>query len=334
MVIISLLREFIENRYEIGDYPTLIYQSRKWRNERPLEGLTVLDCTPVFANTVAKYIPLLEAGATITVGVSNVMPKDDEIVDFLTSCGVEVVRPDCGKTFDVVLDCAGAFAGISARIGYVELTRSGVGVYKDAQKPVFLADSSKIKRIETSLGTGDGYFRAMAQLGHNNWQGRKLVVFGDGKVGRGIAAYGKRYGAEVVVFDESSKENDVNEAIAKAYAIVTATGVKDAVAHYAEVIVKSDALIANMGVEDEFGEGVPCVRVLENKKLLNFILKEPTHMRYIETTMALHNSGAVELLNYTTQIGLIEPNKELEEELLTIVKCQGLISEELLNEFH
>lgn len=321
---LDLLQKFIEERYDRDDYPTLIYQSEKWRTEKPLKGLTILDATPIFANTVAKYIPLLEAGATVSVGVSGVMPKDDAVVNFLRSNGIEIMRPDCGRSFDIVLDCAGAFSSVNARIGYVELTRSGVEVYKNCQKPVFLADSSKIKCIETSLGTGDGFFRAMAQLGYNNWSGNRLVIFGNGKVGRGIATYGRKNGAEVVVFDEKSKREEVLNAISDAYAIVTATGVRNAVTSFADAINRSNALVANMGVEDEFGDGVPSCRVLEQKKPLNFILKEPTNMRYIETTMALHNSGAVELL-HTKQKGLIEPDVKLEEELLEIVRRKGSI---------
>ncbi|MEG1793971.1 MAG: hypothetical protein RSF94_03515 [Rikenellaceae bacterium] len=325
----KLLKKFIESRYELADYPTLIYQSEIWSKTQPLKGLRILDGTPVFANTLAKYIPLIDAGAEITIGISHIMPNDDDVVSFLRSCGFEVVQPDCGREFDLVLDCAGAFAGVIAKIGYVELTRSGVEVYKNCSKPVFLADSSKIKLIETSLGTGDGYFRAMAQLGYNVWDGRLLVIFGNGKVGQGIASYGRKMGAEVIVFDENSLEADVRKAIAKAYAIVTATGVKDAVSSYATDIMTSKAIIANMGVEDEFGDKMPCERVLENKKPLNFILQEPTHMRYIETTMALHNLGALELLNNTSHIGLIEPKRELEDELLNIVKRNGKIGDEL-----
>lgn len=321
---VDLLQKFIEDRYDRDDYPTLIYQSEKWRTEKPLKGLTILDTTPVFANTVAKYIPLLEAGATVSIGVSGIMPKDDAVVDFLRSNGIEVMHPDCGRDFDIVLDCAGAFSSVNARIGYVELTRSGVEVYKNCQKPVFLADSSKIKCIETSLGTGDGFFRAMAQLGYNDWSGKSLVIFGNGKVGSGIATYGRKNDAEVVVFDENSNREEVLNAISDAYAIVTATGVKDAVASFADAINSSNSLVANMGVEDEFGDNVPSCRVLEQKKPLNFILKEPTHMRYIETTMALHNSGAVELL-HTTQKGLIEPDTKLEEELLEVVRSKGVI---------
>ncbi|MEG0499897.1 MAG: hypothetical protein RR550_02095, partial [Rikenellaceae bacterium] len=102
---VNILRAFISNRYNSEDYPTLIYQSEKWRTEQPLKGLSILDVTPVFANTIAKYIPLLDAGAIVTVGVTEGRPMDDNIVNFLRSNGIEVVNPDCARDFDIVLDC-------------------------------------------------------------------------------------------------------------------------------------------------------------------------------------------------------------------------------------
>lgn len=330
MELVNQLKRFIEERYSVRNYPTLFEQSKQWSVSRPLNGLRVLDCTPVFANTVAKYIPLLEAGALLSVGVSQVMPCDRDVLTFLKGCGIDICEPNCDVEFDVILDCAGAFSKVKANIGYVELTRSGVDVYSNCEKPVFVADSSRIKRIETSLGTGEGYFRAMTQLGFCDWKGRMLVIFGAGKVGKGLKMYGEKVGAKVVVFDENSDENVVRATVADAYAIVSATGVKGALDKYFHDLQKSNALIANMGVEDEFGENLSSDRVLEHKRPLNFILKEPTHMRYIETTMALHNRGALEILKSSKHRGLIEPSMQLETEFLEIVARDGNIGNELI----
>ena len=77
--------------------------------------------------------------------------------------------------------------------------------------------------------------------------------------------------------------------------VVTATGVKDAAAPYAADLLAGHAILANMGVEDEFGAGVPAERVLNAKAPLNFALEEPTRMRYIDPTLALHNLAATRL---------------------------------------
>lgn len=326
---VSTLKRFITDRYELSDYPTLIYQEQQWAAAKPLLGLTVVDATPVFGNTLAKYIPLLEAGANLAVGISEVMPRDEEVVDFLRSIGMKILSPGELLECDIVLDCAGAFSGVAARVGYVELTRSGVEKYLGCSKPVYMADTSLIKRIETSLGTGDAYFRAMTQLGYEEWEGKTLVIFGKGKVGIGLAVYGEKKGARVVVFDENSPCEEVLREIARAYAVVTVTGVRGAMAMYANALIGSGALLANMGVEDEYGDKVPSTRVLGEKRPLNFILREPTHLRYIETTMALHNFGTTKILKQQNRGGLLEPSAELEEELLAIVRAYGRIGEEI-----
>lgn len=336
--IIDKIKKVVRGSYTPQDYPTLEFQARQWSDTKSLQGLRVLDATPVFGNTLSKYIPLMEAGAEVVVGISEVMPRDERVVEFLRQIGVRVVEPgacveDCGGEVDIVLDCAAAFAGLSARVGYVELTRSGVSGYEGCAKPVFVADSSRIKRIETSLGTGEGYFRAMAQLGYaeraDEWTGRELVIFGNGKVGSGLAIYGRRYGAKVSVFDENSDPRVVRQAIGTAYAVVTATGVRGALECYATELCGSSALLANMGVEDEFSELVPVERVLAEKRPLNFILDEPTHLRYIETTMALHNHGALEVMGCGESCGFIYPSAELEGQMLAIVERAGSIGDEM-----
>ena len=258
-----------------------------------------------------------------------------EIVEFLKDNDVPVVTPaemleaeSRGEFVDLVLDCAGPFAGLHPKIGFVELTRSGVQYYKDAEKPVYVADSGIVKRIETSLGTGDGYFRALEKLGFaktvfddsgnesgKNFEGRRLLVFGSGKVGSGIALQGVRRGCNVTVVTDllrSNVQNSANPAdsatsltdktpVASAsvdsampdseasekmpagdfspillqngvevvdchdyevvssliYAsdfVVTATGVKNALAapELQEPLLSTTAILANMGVEDEY----------------------------------------------------------------------------------
>lgn len=44
----------------------------------------------------------------------------------------------------------------------------------------------------------------------------------------------------------------------------------------------SGVLLANMGVEDEWGPEIPKNRLLNEGRPLNFILPDPTQMRYID----------------------------------------------------
>lgn len=341
----------VAEHYRSNEYPAAYAQAVAWETEKPLAGLTVIDATPIFCNTLTKYQALLAAGAQLKVGLSNVMPADPDIVHFLKNeANIEVIEEKDGPfTADLILDCAASFITSTARIGCVELTRSGVSHYNHYTKPVFVADAGRIKRIETCLGTGESFYRAMDQLGYSQWEGKRLVIFGSGKVGTGLIRFAHKKGAKISVvtdpktispqlkaltdvdfirFNDSSR---IQEAVTKAYAVVTATGIAGAATAFcpAEVFTNSQALLANMGVEDEYGAAVSSHRVLEEKRPLNFILKEPTLIAYIDATLALHNAGAVYLAQHPHAQGLIDPPAQLEEELLQISRTQGILGDQL-----
>lgn len=340
----------IDAAYKRCEYPSLAWQQRGWASSRPLEGVSVLDATPVFRNTLLKYRAMLASGANLVVGISDVMPYDKGVVRLLGDSGIEVVDVGLAKdrAFDVVMDCAGAFASVEANAGYVELTKSGVAVYENCKKPVFVADGGEIKKIETCLGTGESYFRALRQLGFNDFYEKKLVVFGSGKVGTGIILYALKFSMHVTVVTDldtlkknfegrlnaiSLKDSElVALAVKDADFVVTATGVKGAVQSVCplEAVFSSKAVFANMGVEDEFGECIEADKVLQNKQTVNFILEEPTQVRYIDATMALHNAGALYLAsNKNPKRGLIYPPAEMETKLFDVMRADGCISDEL-----
>ncbi len=343
------LERAVAEVYAPAEYPALRWQTEMWSAGRPLEGVELLDATPVYRNTMAKYLALLAAGAHLTIGLSRVMAHDRRIVRFLREAGLEVCMAEESprRSFDVILDCAASFAAWEARSGYVELTRSGVERYAQSGRPVYMADSGQIKQIETLLGTGESFFRAMAALGYAEWNGRKLVVFGSGKVGSGILLYAHRRGAIVTVVTDPRTLSErfvpmvdrvvdfrdrtaVEEVLRSADAVVTATGVVGAVQHCcAPSAVAERALLANMGVEDEFGPDFPASRVLNGKGTLNFILEEPTHLKYIDATMALHNAGALRLLSSSDVGGVILPSAEEESALLEVSVRNGTAGEEI-----
>ncbi|MCF0177491.1 MAG: hypothetical protein HUJ90_02600 [Bacteroidales bacterium] len=348
MIDLSKAEALIHATYNENEYPVCHHQYVEWGKSRPFEGLRILDATPLFRNSMVKHLALVAAGAELTVGLPGGLPYDKKIAELLQECGVRVVNPQDEQehSFDFILDCAASFIDWDVKQGIVELTRSGVPKYATQGKKVFVADSGRIKKIETSLGTGESYFRAMSQLGYSDWKGKKLVIFGSGKVGRGLLAYAKKNGARAVVVTDlesltdfvkqqadeiiSAKNKDkIANALKDAYAVVTATGVADAHSDIAESLMHSPALIGNMGVEDEFGAMLPPERVLQNKKTLNFILEEPTHLKYIDATMGLHNAGVQYLLENKECSGMIEPPQELEKKLLDITKMYGTIGNEL-----
>ena len=339
----------VRTRYSAAEFPTLWWQYENWRASRPLAGLTVLDATPVFGNTLAKYLALRAAGAGLTVGVNPGLPSDPDVVARVAALGIPVTQRASGG-FDIVLDCAGLNAGVAARLGYAELTRSGVDRYEGSNSPVVSVDSGAIKRIETTLGTSDGFIRAMAHLGHPIPTGASVVIFGLGKVGTGVAHAAALHEARITAIDpnasaaaalgevagtashgvvDAGDEAQVDAAIAGAWCVVAATGVAGALDPFADALIGSRALLANMGAEDEFGPRVPPGRALNGKVPVNFALDQPTLLRYLDATMALSNACAVELAHGRIPPGLHAPAPALESQLLRITVDRGLIADEL-----
>ena len=376
--------EIVNDAYEKREYPALLALTHEWSGTRPFRALRLLVATPVFRNTLLQYRSLIAGGADLVVGVAGGMPCDPGIVDVVRENGIPVVglqealeMEAAGRGFDLILDCAGQFSACHPRFGFVELTRSGVQFYEKCEHPVYVADSGIVKRIETCLGTGEGYVRALAQLGHDfcldsdgldagtDGAGKKFVVFGSGKVGQGIVLQLLRSGADVHVVTDCSRganpfldANDVPvtdcndlDAVASlvhgADFVVTATGVKGALdrPQIVEALLASGAVLANMGVEDEYGPGVPAGRVLAEKKPLNFILEEPTHLKYIDASLALHAALGELLVNEARECvaggqdargpmpaknaGPMDPPSELEQRILSMTMQDGLIGAEI-----
>ena len=383
-----LFDEIVNDAYGEREYPALLALAREWAQVRPFDGLRVLAATPVFRKTLLQYRALLAGGADLVVGVAGSdvgdgpssgaeMPCAPGIVEVLRGNGIPVIGLQeafaleaAGRGFDLVLDCAGQFSACHPRFGFVELTRSGVQFYENSEHPVYVADSGIVKRIETCLGTGEGYVRALAQLGYDfcaggadrDGAGKKFVVFGSGKVGQGIVLQLLRSGANVQVVTDCSRGsnafldangvpvtdcNDLDGVAAlvrDADFVVTATGVKGALdrPQIVEALLASGAVLANMGVEDEYGPGIPATRVLAEKKPLNFILEEPTHLKYIDASLALHAALGELLLQEAAGVssqesasaankkaGPLDPPSELEQRILSMTMQDGIIGAEI-----
>lgn len=93
----------------------------------------------------------------------------------------------------------------------------------------------------------------------------------------------------------------------------------------------SGVLLANMGVEDEWGPEIPKNRLLNEGRPLNFILPDPTQMRYIDPPLALHNQGALELAEGRVLPGLFPTPPEMEEYFLSLIRSCGSVPPDMLN---
>lgn len=342
----NFLSKYLEQFYRPEERAALEVQIQDFSGEKKIENCKVLDATPVFRNTLNKYLPLFKANIDLTVGYGGNVPFDAEIITFLKKSGIKTVENGkSSESFDFILDCAGANADIEVKYGVSELTRSGFYHYQQKNKKVFLADSGKIKTIETALGTGEGFFRAMKKLGLAEMKNKNILLLGCGKVGFGVAMYCLDAGANVYAVDDWQNRpvppmihavsrfdrNKINSLLDDAYCVITATGIYGSLTETLDLqkLVNSNALIANIGVEDEFGGLIAPSRILNANRPLNFILDEPTHLKFIDPTMALHNAGMLELLKNTDGENFIIPSEKLNDYYLNIVRKHGIINSDL-----
>ena len=316
------------------DYPALAAQAERWREARPLEGLRVLCGTPLFLNTLAQFAALLSGGADLAVVYSDELGYDPAVPDFLAGIGLAVYHganeAAASGQFDTVLDCSALNRHIPAKLGYCELTRSGVHIYESEppDKPVFAADSGRIKSIETELGTGDGCLRGLRYIGFDP-AGKTALLFGHGRVGRGIEYALTNAGAAVRIVDPAQGRPFTRAMLDGVHLVIAATGIRDALTLFAPILLASGALLVNMGADDEFGPDVPPDRAVNEKRPVNFLLREPTATRYIDPTLALHNAGILELMQTSAASGILNPPAELEDEILPDVRAAGVINAEI-----
>jgi len=292
--------------------PFLDAHRRRVCDEKPYQGLRILQNIPLTWITVFKIEVLALGGASVVTTSPSFFPVEKRAADLLKQANFDVqIDHQFQETFDIHLDCcAELLHQPSPNIGAVELTQSGSKLYQSAPigYPVISVDDSKLKVLETFFGTGDGFCRALHQHVGGHLMNQSFVIFGHGKVGRGIAYALKQYTNNITVIDLKSNfsadssgvryvdahdKTQVKDAIANAYCTITATGIKHLLSDFYS-LDKTDfgnSLLANMGADDEYGPNFATDDILFEKKAFNFSLTEPTAFRYLDPILYAHNLG-------------------------------------------
>ncbi len=299
-----------------GEFPFLQSLAATWSETRPLEGMRVLHNIPVTQETMLKLEPLYIAGADVTVthlDLPGLKPKQD-CIDLLVDAGadVKIAHGLIEGEYDFALDCCAQIPlmeNVTVTKGYVELTQSGTPVYSNLETdlPIFSIDLSKLKCLEGMFGTGEACVRAIRQFVDPSLKDKKFIVFGYGKVGRGIARYLAREDAKITVVDtdktcreqatetgfkamDSADRDPLLEAINDSFALITATGRPELIGEmFSPSDISEDVHLINMGADDEFGDAFPPSRIVADKAPLNFMLDSPTTMFFIDPIFMAHN---------------------------------------------
>jgi adenosylhomocysteinase len=317
----------ITARFLADDMPFLQGGKRRAMRSRPYAGLKVLHNVPLTAETVCKIEMLAVGGADLVVTSPSFMEPDRHSIDILGRAGIEF-RTDypVGEDFDVVLDCGGELQPVvTPRLGTCELTGTGSQRYRAAEPayPVIAVDQSPIKDLEALLGTGRSFVHAFRVLVGEPIDGRPFLVFGYGKVGKGIVRALRPFTEAIGVVDVDPEsvataarrgvvamhadERDRVEAWARqAFAVVTATGVPGVVSAHYDADAFRGAHLANMGGDDEFGPAFRTSDVLHDKRPVNFAASAPDSIRYLDPVFLAHNLG-VDLLSFRRRRPGVQP---------------------------
>jgi adenosylhomocysteinase len=292
--------------------PFLAKQREEVQDTKPYDGLRILHNIPLTLSTVFKIEALALGGADVTVVAPKLFPVEKKAADLLKQANFRVLSErNFTSAFDIHLDCCAELIKLHPpKIGAVELTQSGSKIYQEAnlEYPIVSVDDSKLKVLETFFGTGDGFSRALYQLVGDEKKQKSFVIFGHGKVGKGILYAIQQFSDDITVIDvlesfadkkpgikyvDARNKSQVAEAIAGCYCAITATGIKNLITDYYSFTKAhfGNSILINMGAEDEYGVNFELNDVEFNKQPFNFSLAEPTSFHYLDPIFYAHNAG-------------------------------------------
>lgn len=322
--------------------PFMHLQMNEWTISKPLQGVKILHHVPLVPNTLLKITALIAAGAELTVtNPSSFCNAHPDAVTCLRQSGIpyvenfEILRE---KDFDIYLDCGGQLHQKLGRPlkGTVELTGSGDQYYRDLRDldfPVISIDHTRTKQLETVFGCADSSHDAIQKLTGIDPATKNWLIFGFGKIGRGLAYFCVEHQVQVTVVDSSSHQCDlaaklgieaifpndldkIKQAVANADIILTATGGKDIMSKYPRAWFDGK-ILGNLGLHDEFGPNFTEHDVLYGKKPINFCLYDPTSIIFIDPEFYLHNLGCLLLLKKNWSQGVHDIPEDIDSSIIT-----------------
>ncbi len=325
----SFFGKHYQNIIPEREYPCLQRLLRLEKNKGSLKGKNILINCHMTMSVLILLDVFINSGANIFWTQSSELVVHKSILDIAKQKNIylsfdEIVEKNkyYQNKFDVVLDCGGYLANLLVpKYGFIELTQVRKAQYKNTSRPVVNVDSSIIKYIETSYGTGDGFYRSLRKIAIKRaWkmQEKKFIVFGFGKVGYGIVVQLLKGGIDktnisiveqsssaiqraksigIAGYNVSEDKETVCERILESDCCVTATGVAGAVSsNFNKEIFKDVDYLINMGTDDEWGSEFESDRIFYNKKPLNFNLEFPTRVIYLDPIFSLMYRSAEELI--------------------------------------
>ncbi|MFL5895086.1 MAG: adenosylhomocysteinase [Thermoleophilaceae bacterium] len=278
-----------------GQMPVVARIASRFERARPFDGVRLGCSLHVTAETGVLVRALMAGGAEVAVCAPNPLSTQDDVADALASSGAAVharhgqdpavglaavVDTSPELTMDDGADLISALAR-SELIGATEETTTGVIRARTLELafPVVAVNEGRAKDLfDNRYGTGqstlDGILRATNVL----LAGRRVVVIGYGRCGRGVAARAKGAGAQVIVCEvdplaalEAAMDGfEVMPALTAAERgdlFITATGNRDALTAEHFERMPDGAILCNAGHFDvEIDKGALAAMAAERRQ--------------------------------------------------------------------
>ena len=202
----------------------------RFSRERPLEGIRISGCLHITSETANLALAFKEAGAAVALCASNPLSTQDDVAAALVSeYGIPTfaIKGEDSQTFyqhinaalehgpHVTLDDGADLVSIlhterqelieGVKGGTEETTTGVTRLEAMAQKgvlryPIVAVNEASTKHFfDNRYGTGQSTLDGITRATNLLWAGRKVVVFGYGWCGRGIANRARGMGAHVTV---------------------------------------------------------------------------------------------------------------------------------------
>lgn len=289
---LSLIAEGDARIEWVGRYsPVLNGRVRQALTDGSLKGRKIAVVVHLEAKTAFLALVLADAGAEVVVAGSNPRTTDQAVVEALRDRGLSVVSEAGGDLHSWERELLAAAdhepeyviddgAELTMRIGLhrpelfgrlkgvSEETTTGTArllAMEAAGKlpfPALTANEARCKHLfDNRYGTGQTTLQAVLRLTNRQIAGAIVTIVGYGYVGRGIAEYAKRMGADVRIVEidpvravEAHMDGHAVGAAADvlpgASIVITATGGMRAIGEPELRRVDHDAILANAGHHD------------------------------------------------------------------------------------
>ena len=296
-----------------------------------LSGVRLACCMHLDMKMIPLVQGILDKGAQVFLTTCNPTTVQDDVVAWLVERGAEACawrnmsdadwqqswekaiawQPthlcEMGADITTLLHQRGEFGNIVAGL---EATGSGVNRLGDIQPgyPIFNWDDLPVKEgLHNRHMVGLTAWHTFFQTTHLTLHEKKVLVIGYGLVGQGVAAAAKAFGGQVMVAEIDPARRlqaaydgwhvvDLQEAIASADVVATATGGKNVVNRQALDRAKAGVFILNVGHVAEEIDG-EYLRQYPQEEVMPYI----NAYRMADKTVYLMANGS--MLNLTAGFG-------------------------------